>query len=158
MVVGFIVGLTLMLVSPLVALSVFPYILIGGACVWIYLVSLEYAIWRTLNQRLLAALNAEECEPDPNSMRYQDVDWWGLLRAGFEVHRPIAALEDKSWRVSGKPRRILHKGSLTVPVHRIRNTEGPIRPQHIVRVMAHCHLIETTEGAILFLRHYSVWR
>jgi len=127
--------------------SVYPYLLIGFMAGWAYFAIRAYKHWREIGERRLAAQLATECNPIPGKNAFQPVDWWGLLLAGYEVRRPEAALRDERWKLSGKPRRILQKGSMSIPVHRIRKPEGPILPQHIVRVMAHCHLIETTEGA-----------
>ena len=142
------------LVASVVILSLFamgkpfyPFLLaplVGG---WAAITWRVYLRWRELGQRRFDAQLATECDPSPSKDEFQPVNWWGLLLAGYEVERPEAALHDDRWKLSGKPRRILGKGSLRIPVHRIRNPEGQILPQHIVRVMAHCHLIEATEGA-----------
>jgi len=142
------------LVAAVVILSLFaighfsyPFLLSGLLGVWAIATWRAYLRWRELGRRRLAAWLATECDPVPGKNAFQPVNWWGLLLAGYEVRRPEAALHDERWKLSGKPRRILEKGSLRIPVHRIRNPEGPILPQHIVRVMAHCHLLEATEGA-----------
>tara|TARA_R110002049_G_scaffold309101_2_gene516916 strand:+ start:42723 stop:44237 length:1515 start_codon:yes stop_codon:yes gene_type:complete len=147
MLVGFVIGVVVLVLSPLVRLTGFPLMLVVCTGVWLNFAIREYGRWKTLAERRLEATIAVDCEPDPNSTRYQNVNWWGLLRAGFEVRRPEAAMKDERWKVSGKPRRILQKGSMSVPVHRVQKAAGPILLQHIVRVMAHCHLIEATEGA-----------
>ena len=125
----------------------YPYLLLGLTGVWLVFAGKAYLRWREIGDRLLLARLATECNPVPGKHAFQPVDWWGLLLAGYEVRRPESALHDERWKLSGKPRRILQKGTMSIPVHRIRKPEGPILPQHIVRVMAHCHLIETTEGA-----------
>ena len=142
------------LVASVVILSLFalgkpfyPFLLaplVGG---WAAVTWRPYLRWRELGRRRLAGQLATECDPDPGKDAFQPVNWWGLLLAGYEVERPEAALQDERWKLSGKPRRILGKGALRIPVHRIRNPKGRILPQHIVRVMAHCHLIEATEGS-----------
>ncbi len=125
----------------------YPFLLIGMLAGWAVFATRAYKRWREIGERRLAAQFATECNPVPGKNAFQPVDWWGLLLAGYEVRRPESALRDERWKLSGKPRRILQKGSMSIPVHRIRKPEGPILPQHIVRVMAHCHLIEATEGA-----------
>jgi hypothetical protein len=146
--VGFVVGLVVLAISPLIKLTGFPLILLLGVGLWVYFAILEFGTWRTLGERRLAAHSAVACELNPNSDSFQAVDWWGLLLAGFDVRRPKDALKDAKWKLSGLPRRILDKGSMTIPVHRIRKQEGPLAPQHITRVMTHCHLIEAAEGAV----------
>ena len=125
----------------------YPFLLIALLVGWGIFAWRAFRRWREIGERRLAARLATECNPVPGKNAFQPVDWWGLLLAGYEVRRPEAPLHDERWRLSGKPRRILDKGTLSIPVHRIRKPEGPILPQHIVRVMAHCHLIERTEGA-----------
>jgi len=142
------------LVAAVVILSLFalghfayPFLLTALLGVWAIFAKRAYFRWRELGERRLAARLATECNPVPGKNAFQPVNWWGLLLAGYEVRRPEAALHDERWKLSGKPRRILEKGSLRIPVHRIRSPDGSILPQHIVRVMAHCHLLEATEGA-----------
>jgi hypothetical protein len=148
MLVGLVAGLVIMAITPIIRWTVFPLILLAGVGVWAHYALREYSTWRKLGARRLATRLATVCDPNPNSDAFQPVDWWGLLRAGFEVRRPEAAFKDEKWKVSGKPRRILQKGSMTIPVHRIRKREGPLSPQQITRVMTHCHLIEAAEGAV----------
>lgn len=126
---------------------VYPFLLAGLVVGWLFFAWRAIKRWREIGKRRLAAHLASACNPVPGKNASQPVDWWGLLLAGYEVRRPEAALHDERWKLSGKPRRILDKGAMSIPVHRIRKTEGPVLPQHIVRVMAHCHLIEATEGA-----------
>ncbi|PHQ36977.1 sensor domain-containing protein [Rhodopirellula bahusiensis] len=141
--VAAVVILSLMLLGN----PVYPLLLIGLVLGWTIFAWRAFRRWREIGNRRLAAQLANECNPVPGKNTFQPVDWWGLLLAGYEVRRPQAALHDERWKLSGKPRRILDKGTMSIPVHRIRKPEGPVLPQHIVRVMAHCHLIEATEGA-----------
>ncbi|HBE71971.1 MAG TPA: hypothetical protein DDW52_27850 [Planctomycetaceae bacterium] len=144
--VGLLVTVVILSLSMLGSV-LYPYLLAGLIIVWAPFAFRAFRRWREIGGRRLAALLATECNPVPGKNAFQPVDWWGLLLAGYEVRRPEDSLKDERWKLSGKPRRILDKGTMSIPVHRIRKPEGPILPQHIVRVMAHCHLIETTEGA-----------
>lgn len=144
--VGLVAAVVIMSLT-LLGHPVYPFALIGLLLVWAVFARRAFKRWREIGERRLAAHLATECNPVPGKNAFQPVDWWGLLLAGYEVRRPEAALQDERWKLSGKPRRILLKGTMSIPVHRIRKPEGPILPQHIVRVMAHCHLIEATEGA-----------
>ena len=141
------VGLVILCLIPLFRTTLFPVVVIGYTAVCLYCVVVVHRDWRELRRRLLAANSPNICHPDPNSKTLQVVDWWGLLNAGYEVRRPKEALYDSDWKLSGKPKRILHKGSLAIPVHHIKNVEGRLSPQHLVRVMIHCHLIGVSEGA-----------
>lgn len=141
--VAAVVILSLLLLGNLL----YPFLLIGLLFGWAIFAWRAFRRWREIGERRLAARLATESNPVPGKNAFQPVDWWGLLLAGYEVRRPESAFHNERWKLSGKPRRILDKGTMSIPVHRIRKPEGPILPQHIVRVMAHCHLIETIEGA-----------
>lgn len=101
----------------------------------------------TLQKRLRAAIDAQPDAPDATLMTPQPVNWWSLRKAGFSVLRPEDAYCDSDIRLSGRPWRILQKGSLRIPVFRKRSGENALYPQHRVRMAAYCHLIETCEGA-----------
>jgi len=141
--VAFVLILSLMFLGY----AFFPILLMGVVLAWIRPTVRAYQRWREWGKRKLAADHPTECNPVPNKNAFQPVDWWGLLHAGYEVRSKQPVMHDGPSRLSGKPRRILDKGTMSIPVHRIRKNEGPILPQHIVRVTAHCYLIEQTEGA-----------
>lgn len=95
------------------------------------------------------ARSAQPKEPDPKSLDNTRVNWWSLLAAGFDSVPYRDTLKDYSWRVAGKPWRVLRKGSLRIPVWRRRgDTENQtkIRGQHYARMAAYCRLIEKAEG------------
>jgi len=146
-VVMFVVGLVILSITML-GHDLFVVILAIGVSSWGILVKTAFMKWRKLGARRLAINLATDCNPDPYSITPQSVDWWGLLKAGFEVRRPESASTDEQWRLSGNPHRILQKGSMTIPVHKIKKTCGPLLPQHLVRAMALCHVIEAAEGAV----------
>ncbi len=95
----------------------------------------------------LAAHRAPVCEPDPEKGLAEPVNWWGLLRAGFDSTHCPKAYADKAARLSGKPKRILRKGNLAIPVFRTKSAHERPKPQHQVRVIIYCHLLEKCEGA-----------
>ena len=140
------VGLVILCLIPLFRSPLFPMVVIAYTVLCSYCAIVIHRDWRELGRRLRAANSPSVCNLDLNSKTSQVVDWWGLLNAGYEVREP-KPLKDPEWRVSGKPKRILHKGSMAIPVHHIKNVEGRLSPQHIVRVMIHCHLIGMSEGA-----------
>ncbi len=143
--VAFVVGLVVLSILPLPK-TAYLLLMFVGATAWLYFTKEALATWRELGRRRLSIGMAVECDPNPNKLVPQPVDWFGLLLAGYEVRRPEGALRDEKRKLVGKPRRILQKGDMTIPVHRINKTDGKIQPQHVVRVMAHCHLVEATEG------------
>lgn len=88
--------------------------------------------------------------PDPQNPDNIRVNWWSLLATGFDSVPYRDTLKDYSWRVAGKPWRVLRKGSLRIPVWRRRGDAGnitKIRGQHYARIAAYCRLIEKAEGA-----------
>lgn len=98
---------------------------------------------------LTRARAADTGEPDPDASQPQRVNWWSLLQCGFAPGRYEDPLSDPAWRVTGKPWRVLHRGSERIPVFRKRNEDEKLYRQHFARIAAYAHLIETTEGAIV---------
>jgi hypothetical protein len=99
-----------------------------------------------LSRRLKAAHAAASKEPQADSTELQSVNWWELLKAGFTPVAYEDPHEDRSWNLAGRPWRVLHKGSLRIPVFRKRRGKAELYPQHFARIAAYCHLIETAEG------------
>ena len=143
--VAFVVGLVVLSILPLPKLA-YLLLMFVGATAWLHFTKNALVSWRELGKRRLSIRIAVQCDPNPNKLVPQPVDWFGLLLAGYEVRRPEDVLRDEKRKLVGKPRRILQKGGMSIPVHRINKTDGKILPQHVVRVIAHCHLVEATEG------------
>ncbi len=70
-----------------------------------------------------------------------------MIKAGFVPIEPERVYEDLDLGLVGKPWRILQKGSLRIPVFRKRADSRQIHPQHLLRIVAYCHLIRKCEGA-----------
>ena len=122
-------------------LILIPAALFGGR--WLYRKLCEVV---ELSRRLRAAHAALPEEPNPDSTQMQPVNWWSLLKAGFSSVEYEDSHEDPDRHFSGRPWRVLHKGSLRVPVFRKRSGKHEVRRQHVVRMAAYCHLLETCEG------------
>ena len=69
------------------------------------------------------------------------------MKAGFRSIKYQDALTDKDWMLSGRPWRVLRRGSLRIPVFRMLRGEPKLYRQHYARMAAYCHLIEVCEGA-----------
>lgn len=82
-------------------------------------------------------------EPDVNSLELQNVTWWGLLNLGFESVVSNQAMQDSDWMVSGKPWRVLRRGSLRIPAFRTKSAASLPSQQSIAKIMAYCHFLET---------------
>jgi hypothetical protein len=99
-----------------------------------------------LSGRLRAARKAAPKEPDPDSTEPQPVNWWSLLKSGFTPVEYEDPHENPDWNLAGKPWRVLHKGSLRIPIFRKRAGKAVLYTQHFARMAAYCRLIETVEG------------
>ena len=92
------------------------------------------------------ALSCKCIEPNPTSTDLQAVNWFGMLKHGFESVRLEEPLQDLKWRIAGKPWRILRKGSLTIPVFKTRTEQEQPREPQIAKIMAYCRLCEECIG------------
>ena len=125
--------------------------------VWAYFSFQLYCQWSTLGKRQLAAKLTGSDIPIPGRLESQEVNWWSMLAAGYEVSELQEAWCDDDRKLSGKPKRVLRRGSIAIPVHRVAMHAGPLRQQHIVRATAYCHLLMACESiqppyAIIFFR------
>lgn len=92
---------------------------------------------------------AKPREPDPNRPDRESVYWWSLHAAGFDSITYKDSLRDDTWRVSGRPWRVMRRGSLRIPVVRKRVKSPSNRRlyrQHYARIAAYCRLLERCEG------------
>lgn len=125
-------------------------------------------VWGRIEMRIVASYlalrhglylyqSAVACHIDPrNVIAETKVNWWSMIRGGFDSVEPKTLLRDSSLRLAGRPFRILQKGEHRIPVIRIPRQDGRIFFQHVVRLAAYAHLISVCErssptcGAILF--------
>ena len=122
----------------------------------------QLRIVRVLGARRRAALAATRREPDPDSSEVQQINWWDLRRADFQMMRLHESLPDKRLRLAGKPWGMLQKNNFGIPVFRKHFGQRKISRQHFARLAAYCHLIEQSEGLqspygiVLFHDSYDV--
>ena len=132
----------------------------GGAVVIAVAVGGQLRKLLTLLRRLHLARIAVPKLPDESNHESEPVNWWSLLRAGFESVRYQEPLRDERWRLMGRPWRVLRYGGLRIPVFRLVG-ERRLRRQHYARMAAYCHLLETCEacrspyGIVLFGETYE---
>ncbi|WNG24742.1 hypothetical protein F0U62_12510 [Cystobacter fuscus] len=119
---------------------------VAAAVLFVFTVRAGLALL-ALGNLLRDARAAASPEPDPGARQPQPVSWWSLLQNGFQPHRYEDPLSDESWRVTGKPWRILQRGSVRIPVFRKRNEDERLYRQHFARIAAYAHLLERSEGA-----------
>ena len=144
--VVFVAGLVILQLFPLSWLA-FRLLLVSWSGLATYFIVREFMEWVVLSKRLVEAKWPVACHPDPDATLPEPVTWWGLLEAGFEVQRLDRPYVHGEWKLGGSPHRTLIYGDLMIPVHRVRSSSGILQPQHIVRAMTLCHLIEATIGA-----------
>jgi len=118
-------------------------------CVWKTCQTLAAVI--ILSDRRREALSAKAIEPPSDLKDDHRVDWWELLKAGFESVAYLEPLRDEEWALAGKPWRVLKKGSLRIPVIRLPADNYHagrywVYEQHRIRLAAYAHLISECEG------------
>ncbi|MBA3312928.1 MAG: hypothetical protein M3552_04240 [Planctomycetota bacterium] len=101
----------------------------------------------TLALRRRQATRAGKCEPDETSTAFQPVNWWGLLKAGFDSVK-YDELRDEALRLEGRPWRVLRRGSLRIPVVKARrlDAEGMLPIECIAKVAAFGRLLTVCDG------------
>lgn len=97
--------------------------------------------------RRAAALRAEAREPEPAFSGTEPVNWWSMLNAGFEPITHQRQFQHPELPLEGNPWRVLHKGSLRIPViqaggDRLGNQKDRLFPKHEVRLTAYAMLLE----------------
>lgn len=105
-----------------------------------------------LAERWRLAEMAVAKEPNLDLSCPQEMDWWGLRKAGFELVRyeePFRddSLKDGELELVGKPRFVLLRGSLRIPVLGKKDDSPDLKPTHFSRLAAYCHLIRVCENA-----------
>ena len=90
--------------------------------------------------------SAPEVVVDLEPTEVKCLSWWSLRKAGFDCQKPPERFDHPAGHLSGKPWRLLRKGSLMIPVIRRRLGNSEWGPQHEVRLSAYCDLIEKCTG------------
>lgn len=111
--------------------------------------------YHTLRRRLHEAQCAAVREPDWSLRIPQPIQWWSLIRAGFDSVEKQAPIADHDLRLAGKPWRVLQRGDRHIPVISVRvdvakddrRREGQFSPQLRARLAAYAYLISRIEGA-----------
>lgn len=139
----------------------------GGAALWfdwkvgvVLAAVLLFVFGRFLTRELRAvmtladyrrqAFRAEPKEPALPMLASTPVNWWELLKAGFDSIREQEILRDEGLKLAGKPWRVLRKGSLRIPVIKLEADKFEagrfwVYPQHEIRLAAYAHLLTVCE-------------
>ena len=107
----------------------------------------QWNICRQLEQRLRDARSQPADEPPLPLTQQVRVNWWSLLKAGMTPVEYEEGHRDPTLCLSGRPWRVLQRGSLRIPVFRKRSGPPELHPQHFIRMTAYCHLVAECELA-----------
>ena len=142
-------GLTLLMIAGLVEanrLLFYPAFAVFVPCL-MWLMHLAGAVLQ-LGLRRRAALRAELREPDPRIEGITVVNWWSMLKAGFEPVSYERPFRHPELPLEGNPWRVLERGSLRIPVvrsgsDRLGERNNHVFPKHQIRLAAYAVLLET---------------
>jgi hypothetical protein len=101
-----------------------------------------------LSARRRAALKAELREPEPSIEGITEVNWWSMLKVGFEPVDYQRPFRHPELPMEGSPWRVLERGSLRIPVVRsgsekLGDRKHQVYPKHHVRLAAYGLLLES---------------
>lgn len=114
-----------------------------------YLASRLWGTWNGIQQILEEMKRIETIEPesfDPQSDELRTINWWSLRKGGYDCELPKKPYFNSEQQLTGKPWRVLTKGTLRVPVLVVSPNETKVWPKHWVRIAMYCRLIESCEG------------
>jgi hypothetical protein len=142
-------GLLLPMIAGLVQanrLLFYPFFVLFLVCL-MWLMQLACTTLQ-LAARRRAALRAEVQEPEPWIEGITEVNWWSMLKAGFEAVYYQQPFRHPELPLEGRPWRVLERGSLRIPVVRSGSTrlgdrKHHVFPKHQVRLAAYALLVET---------------
>lgn len=127
-------------------------LLVGNyyAAIWLRGLLRDYDI---LRRRLKEAETAAIQEPDWSLRVPQEIYWWSLVRAGFDVIQKQAAILDRDLHLAGKPWRVLQRGGKHIPVIKIPvpadlddpRRHGQMSRQARARLAAYAYLVNRVE-------------
>ncbi len=120
-------------------------------CLACVLYSATYSALRIVELALRrhAAIAAEAREPEPQFDRIARVNWWSLLKCGYEpvsYERPFRHAE---LPIEGCPWRVLQQGNRRIPVIKAGSSKigfkrGELYSKHQVRLVAYALLLESS--------------
>lgn len=103
-----------------------------------------------LGWRRMAAKRAALTEPSPTVTTIQAVNWWSLLKAGFEPATYRRPFRHPELPLEGRPWRVLERGSQRIPViksdaRKLGDTRYTVYAKHELRLAAYAMLLGATE-------------
>ena len=95
-----------------------------------------------------AAINAEAIEPIPSFQGIARVNWWSMLKCGFDIVDYDRPFRHPERPLEGNPPQVLERDSVRIPVirsARLGDRDGELFPKHQIRLVAYAMLLETIE-------------
>jgi hypothetical protein len=126
----------------------YPAFFIG--ILYVYWLAITFAEIVRLVARRRAAISAEAREPDPQVNGIQAVNWWSLLKSGFEPVNYQQPFRHPELPLEGSPWRVLERGSTKIPVihsgvEKLGAQKGELYDKHQVRLVAYALLLESID-------------
>jgi hypothetical protein len=126
------------------------YPALAGAAICMIVLFETFGAVLTLVWRRAAARRAKPHEPSLTLDRIEPVNWWSLLKAGFEPVAYQRQFRHPDLPLEGSPWRVLERGSLRIPViksggDRLGDAKHAVYPKHELRLAAYAVLLEATE-------------
>ena len=99
--------------------------------------------------RRRAAIRADARAPEPNITCIERVNWWSMLKAGFEPISYERPFQHYELPLEGSPWRVLQRAGRRIPViksgsRKLGDKKGELYPKHQVRLAAYALLLEAT--------------
>lgn len=127
-------------------LGSWSFLLAGLVLIALFIAAQAFIAILQLSVQWLGAKVARSCKLPDQLMDQTPVNWWSLRKSGFESVQYRDQLADDQWKVVGHPWRVLRRGSVRVPVFRMKGKKGKVRHTHLARAAAYCHLLEVCEA------------
>lgn len=108
----------------------------------------------SLCQTIQKARTAEPAEPNLDNRAIEQIGWWQLIAAGYEIIKLDPIRNDKL-KIATRIWRVMRRGNTMIPVfHRRSKNSGEPLFQHEIRIAAYCYLLrangfESPFGVIL---------
>jgi hypothetical protein len=146
---GFITIL-LMVIAVKVQYELMFYPALAGSLLCLQQVVSLAGMMFVLMRRRRAAQRAEAREPSPTIDRIEPVNWWSMLKAGFDRKDYQRQFRHPELRLEGCPWCVLERASLRIPViksgaDKLGDAKHALYPKHEVRLAAYAVLLEATQ-------------
>ena len=147
-------ALAITVATAITSAPVGPPWLMQSACV-LAIVFFKCSMDKSLDLAILIyrrhqALHAKRVAPLESISENTTVNWWSLLKSGFESNSYQEPMRHPELPIEGNPWRVLHYGSLRIPVIRsgvnhLGRRKGDLFPKHQLRLVAYALLLTAAD-------------